>query len=226
MNEKAIAIVSGGLDSVTMAYDLAEEGYDLEFVCFDYGQRHRRETELSRWHAKQIGAPFHLIDITSIGAHLKGSALTDDIDVPAGNYDEPSMRITVVPNRNAIFLAIAYGIAVAQNATMVATAVHAGDHFIYPDCRPAFIESFDAMQRTAVEGFGHPDLRLNAPYLRLTKAEIVALGSILNVPFNETWSCYVGGVNHCGVCGTCRERQEAFRLAGVFDPTVYEQFVD
>jgi 7-cyano-7-deazaguanine synthase len=133
------------------------------------------------------------------------------------------MAITIVPNRNAILLSIAFGIAVARNAQLVATAVHAGDHFIYPDCRAAFIESFDAMQRLAVEGCGDANLKLHAPFVEISKSEIVKIGAHLGVPFQETWSCYEGRETHCGHCGTCVERIESFELAGVFDPTEYSQ---
>jgi 7-cyano-7-deazaguanine synthase len=97
--------------------------------------------------------------------------------------------------------------------------VHAGDHFVYPDCRPQFVEAFDKMQRQAVAGFGHPDLRLYAPFVEKTKAQIVEIGTTLGVPYEDTWSCYEGGDVHCGLCGTCNERKEAFQLAGVPDPT-------
>jgi 7-cyano-7-deazaguanine synthase len=131
------------------------------------------------------------------------------------------MAITVVPNRNAIMLSIAYGVAVAEGAEMVATGVHAGDHFVYPDCRPEFVEAFDMMQKKAVEGFGDESLRLYAPFLKWTKADIVAVGTHLGVPYADTWSCYEGGEVHCGLCGTCVERREAFQLARVRDPTAY-----
>jgi len=220
---RAVAIVSGGLDSVTLAYLLRAEGYELHLVAFNYGQRHVKEVEYARLCAARVEATFDLVDLSAVGRLLKGSALTDDIPVPHGHYAAPSMAITIVPNRNAIMLAVAYGVAVAQNAEIVATAVHAGDHFIYPDCRPAFIESFDAMQRVAVEGCGHPDLRLHAPFANIAKHDIVAIGARLNVPFADTWSCYEGGEVHCGRCGTDVERREAFELAGVPDPTVYRE---
>ncbi|MDQ3814639.1 MAG: 7-cyano-7-deazaguanine synthase QueC [Armatimonadota bacterium] len=222
---KAVAIVSGGLDSVTLAYLLRSENYDLHLLAFNYGQRHVKEVEYARLCATRLDAAFDLIDLTSVGRLLKGSALTDDIAVPHGHYAAPSMAITVVPNRNAIMLAVAYGVAVAENAEIVATAVHAGDHPIYPDCRPAFIAAFDAMQRVAVEGCGHPELRLHAPFVHIGKHDIVALGARLGVPFADTWSCYEGRELHCGRCGTCVERKEAFQLAGVPDPTVYAEVV-
>lgn len=219
---KAVAIVSGGLDSVTLAYLLHAENYDLHLLAFDYGQRHAKELAYARRGAERLSAEFDIVNLAGLGALLKGSALTDDIAVPHGHYAAPTMALTVVPNRNAIMLTVAYGVAVAEEAALVATGVHAGDHFIYPDCRPAFIESFDAMQRVAVEGFGDPNLQLRAPFMQWSKSDIVALGARLEVPFADTWSCYAGGAIHCGLCGTCVERQLAFREANVLDPTAYE----
>lgn len=219
---KAVAIVSGGLDSVTLAYLLHAENYNLHLLAFDYGQRHAKELAYAQRCAARLGAEFDIVNLAGLGALLKGSALTDDIAVPHGHYAAPNMAVTVVPNRNAIMLAVAYGVAVAEDAAMVATGVHAGDHFIYPDCRPTFIASFDAMQRVAVEGFGDPHLRLHAPFMQWSKSDIVALGARLGVPFEDTWSCYEGGAVHCGLCGTCVERRESFTLAGVPDPTNYQ----
>ncbi|MDF2440802.1 MAG: 7-cyano-7-deazaguanine synthase, partial [Abditibacteriota bacterium] len=219
---KAIAIVSGGLDSVTLAYLLHSQKHELHVLSIDYGQRHKRELDFACQCATRLNAEHTIVDLSSLKAVLKGSALTDDIEVPHGHYAAPSMSITVVPNRNAIFMTVAYGAAVAQNAEVVAIGVHAGDHPVYPDCRPAFIESFAAMQRLAVEGCGHPNLHLVAPFVQKSKADIVRLGAELGVPFAQTWSCYEGREVHCGCCGTCVERQESFQLAGVPDPTLYE----
>ena len=218
---RAIAIVSGGLDSVTLAYLLASRGYTLHLLSFNYGQRHVRELEYAARCAGDLGAQHTIIDLSSITPLLSGSALTDNIDVPEGHYAAPNMRLTVVPNRNAIMLAVAYAVAVAEGATVVATGVHAGDHPVYPDCRPDFIEAFDRMERYATDGYAASGLHLYAPFVNMTKAEIVALGAALFVPYADTWSCYKGGSAHCGVCGTCVERREAFQLAGVADPTIY-----
>lgn len=218
----AIVILSGGLDSVVLAHLLKEEGHALHLVSFNYGQRHAKELEYSRHCARHLSARHDIVDIGAIGKVLGGSALTDSaVAVPQSSYDAPSMAVTVVPNRNAIFLSVAYGVAVAQNAQLVATAVHTGDHFIYPDCRPEFIASFEKMQRLAVEGCGDKDLRLYAPFVEKTKAQIVSIGAELKVPFVQTWSCYEGLEHHCGRCGTCVERREAFESAGVSDPTEY-----
>ena len=130
------------------------------------------------------------------------------------------MKVTVVPNRNAIMLTIAYGISAANQDDAVAAAVHGGDHFIYPDCRPAFTEAFDAMQRLALDGYAN--VALHTPFVHRSKADIVVKGEKANTPFEETWSCYKGGALHCGRCGTCVERREAFHLAKVDDPTCYE----
>ena len=219
----AVVTVSGGLDSVTLAHLLAADGLELTLVSFDYGQRHLRELDFARACAERLGAPHHVVDLRSAGALLSGSALTDDaVEVPDGHYTDESMKATVVPNRNAIFLSVAVGLAVASGAEVVAVAVHAGDHPIYPDCRPEFVHAFEKAARVGNEGFGHPAMRVEAPFLHLDKVDIVKRGAALGVPFAETWSCYRGGERHCGRCGTCVERREAFELAGVPDPTAYE----
>ena len=221
---RVVATVSGGLDSVTLAHVLAGEGHELVCVSFDYGQRHARELDCAGACAERLGADHHVLDLRAVGSLLSGSALTDrTVDVPEGHYADESMAATVVPNRNAIMLSVTVGIAVARSAGAVATAVHAGDHPIYPDCRPVFIEAFEREARLANEGFIDPGFRVLAPFMDLTKDEIVRIGDRIGVPFAETWSCYVGGDRHCGRCGTCVERREAFELAGVADPTEYDE---
>lgn len=219
---KAIAIVSGGMDSVTLAYLLKSEGYNLHLLSFDYGQRHKKELHFANLCANRLNAKHDVISLSSVTPFLHGSALTDDIDVPEGHYAADNMRVTVVPNRNAMMLSVAYAVAVAEGAEVVATGVHSGDHAIYPDCRTAFIKAFDKMQRIATEGYSHPDLRLHAPFVEIGKHDIAAIGARLGVPYAETWSCYKGGAKHCGKCGTCVERKEAFELAGIVDQTDYE----
>jgi 7-cyano-7-deazaguanine synthase len=217
---KTIVVCSGGLDSVTLAHKVAQEQSLLGLISFDYGQRHKKELAFAKACADRLGVEHIMLDISAIGARLSGSALTDNVNVPDGHYAEQTMKITVVPNRNAIMLAIAYGIASAKGADAVAAAVHGGDHFIYPDCRPPFINAFETMQNFALDGVSQ--IKLYTPFLTKTKADIAAEGARLNVPFDQTWSCYKGGEIHCGRCGTCVERQEAFHLAGVQDPTPYE----
>ncbi|MBZ9909527.1 MULTISPECIES: 7-cyano-7-deazaguanine synthase QueC [Mesorhizobium] len=215
----ALVICSGGLDSVSLAHKVATEQKLIGLLSFDYGQRHKKELGFAAICAKRLGVPHQIVDIRDVGRNLSGSALTDNVDVPDGHYAEDSMRITVVPNRNAIMLAIAFGVAAAQKADAVATAVHGGDHFIYPDCRPAFIDAFQTMQNHALAGYA--DIRLYAPYVNMSKADIVSEGAKYATPFEATWSCYKGGARHCGRCGTCVERREAFDLAGITDPTDY-----
>ncbi|MCE6074317.1 7-cyano-7-deazaguanine synthase QueC [Agrobacterium vitis] len=217
---KILVVCSGGLDSVSLADKMAAEHQLIGLISFDYGQRHKKELDFAALAAKRLGVPHQIIDITAIGASLTGSALTDDLDVPDGHYAEETMKITVVPNRNAIMLAIAFGVVAAKKADAVAVAVHGGDHFIYPDCRPGFIDAFQTMQAHALEGYA--DVKLLAPFVTVSKADIVTEGAKYGTPFEQTWSCYKGGDRHCGRCGTCVERREAFHLAGVTDPTDYE----
>lgn len=217
-----VTTLSGGLDSVTLAYALTQDGADLVALSFDYGQRHAKEIDFAARCADRLGADHHVVDLRSVGTLLAGSALTDrSVDVPEGHYTDVSMAATVVPNRNAIMLSVAVGVAVARGADAVATAVHAGDHAVYPDCRPAFIDAAEREAQIANEGFIKDSFRILAPYVDVTKGEIVRRGAALDVPFAQTWSCYLGGARHCGRCGTCVERREAFQVTGVADPTEY-----
>jgi 7-cyano-7-deazaguanine synthase len=215
-----IVLCSGGLDSVTLAHKVAAERTLVRLVSFDYGQRHKVELQCARRCAKRLAVPHDVVDIAAVGRLLIGSALTSGETVPDGHYAEETMRVTVVPNRNAIMLAIAFGVAAAEHADAVAAAVHGGDHFIYPDCRPGFVEAFATMQRHALDGLA--TVAFYTPFLEMGKADIVREGARLGVPFAETWSCYKGGAQHCGCCGTCVERREAFHLAGLDDPTRYD----
>jgi 7-cyano-7-deazaguanine synthase len=217
---KTIVVCSGGLDSVTLAHKLVAEGSLVKLVSFDYGQRHKKELTCARHCAMRLAAPHNVVDISAVGRLLTGSALTDDGAVPDGHYAEETMRITVVPNRNAIMFAVAFGVAAVECADAVAAAIHCGDHFIYPDCRPPFADAFAKMQQHALCGLAN--ISFSTPFLQMTKADIVREGARLGVPFAETWSCYKGGTRHCGRCGTCVERREAFYLADVHDATPYE----
>jgi len=218
----AVAVVSGGLDSAVLAHHLRDEGWALRLLSFDYGQRHARELDHARRLGAALGARHDVVDLRSAGRLLTGSALTDErVDVPDGHYTDDTMRATVVANRNAIFVQVAVGVAVAEGAAAVAVGIHAGDHPVYPDCRPEFVAAAEHLARVANEGFAVDGFRLLAPFLERSKADIVRRGAELGVPFADTWSCYRGGDRHCGTCGTCVERREAFELAGVADPTEY-----
>lgn len=219
---KIIAIVSGGLDSVTMAH-LYSKAKALDMILtFDYGQRHRIEIDYAERCAVRLNVPWRVISLNSVTPLLHGSALSDmTVAVPEGHYEAESMKLTVVPNRNSMMLAIATAAAVSRKANAVALAVHAGDHAIYPDCRSEFIDAFQKTMRLANEGFIDPGFQILAPFVTWSKAEIVQCGFDLGVDFADTWSCYKGAHVHCGRCGTCVERREAFDVANVTDPTVY-----
>jgi 7-cyano-7-deazaguanine synthase len=217
----SVAIVSGGMDSVTMLYLLVEQGNHPLVLSFDYGQKHVKELEFADFHADRLGLRHKVVDLSSVASLLTNSALVGPADVPEGHYADDVMKQTVVPNRNSMMINIATAAAINLGAKLVGIGVHAGDHPIYPDCRPSFIHSLHATLMIANEGFVRPDFNIFAPFCMIGKEQIVSIGDDLNVPFQKTWSCYKGGELHCGKCGTCVERREAFDLAGVNDPTTY-----
>lgn len=215
---KSVAIFSGGLDSTVLLAHLLEQGDEVLALSVDYGQRHRRELTHASEIAARLGVEWRLADLSSIVPLLAGSSQTSlQVPVPHGHYAEESMKQTVVPNRNLIMLAVAAGWAISRRCHRVAYGAHTGDHTIYPDCRPEFAA---AVRQALALADWHP-VDLYCPFIGMTKAEIVSLGARLRVDFGATWSCYEGRDVHCGACGTCVERREAFRLAGVPDPTQY-----
>lgn len=229
--EKVYMLLSGGVDSTVLLYDLIHQGRTVRPCWVYYGQRHAVETSKAELTCKRLHAEgripgYNGIDLESLflnfaqASSLEGNqnagALLGQVEVPDGHYEADSMKLTVVPNRNMIFASVVTGLAVARGYDSLALAVHAGDHAIYPDCRPEFWEHLGA----AIYAGNH--IRVWTPYIRMSKADIVRRGSELQVPFQDTWSCYKGVMpNHCGTCGTCTERREAFQLAGVYDPTQY-----
>lgn len=221
---KYVVVFSGGMDSTVLLYDLFDlvGGHEnpelLTAVSFNYGQRHKKELEFAKRTTKELGLKHHIIDLWSSGytdaIASSGSSLVSDTEVPDGHYAEDTMKTTVVPNRNMVMLAIAGSIAVAENANFVATAVHSGDHFIYPDCRPSFVSAMNVALHEGNRDFGSLDSSpILAPFIYKTKEEIAYRGLELGVPFENTWSCYKGDAKHCGTCGTCVERLEAIHLA-------------
>ena len=215
---KSIVIYSGGMDSTVLLYQLKKAGGDVKALSIDYGQRHKKEIIQAELIAKSLGVEHRVADLTSITHLLAGSALTSsEIDVPEGHYAEDNMKATVVPNRNMILLSVATGWAVSQKFDQVAYAAHSGDHAIYPDCRTEFAE----IMEKAIKLADWHQVELVRPFVDITKADIVKIGHDLGAPFEKTWSCYKGKELHCGKCGTCVERREAFHLAGVEDPTEY-----
>ena len=216
MSDKAkmVVVLSGGLDSTTLLYEALTTYQVSSAVSFNYGQKHKKELEFARAATASFGIKHHVIDLSSSGLTAalaqSGSSLVSDTAVPDGHYAEDNMKSTVVPNRNMIMLSIAMGIAVSEGAQAVATGVHAGDHFIYPDCRPSFILAAALAGYLGNEGFGELwRSPIWAPFIDKTKADIAYRALELGLPLHETWSCYKGGENHCGTCGTCVERLEA-----------------
>lgn len=215
----AITVLSGGMDSTVLAYYATSVYATVDLVSVDYGQRHRKELEYAARTATVLGCRHDIVDLSGVRRLLTGSALTDDLEVPHGHYAEDNMATTVVPNRNATLISVAYMAGVARSATAVLVGVHAGDHFVYPDCRPEFVGQLGRALATGNEGFAQPELL--APFVHNTKTDICRLGGRLGVDWRNTWSCYEGGDVHCGRCGTCVERREAFLDADVEDPTEY-----
>lgn len=213
----SVIIVSGGMDSITMLYEFKDQ--IALGVSFNYGSNHNnREIPFAEMHCKRLGIPHITIDLGFMPQYFKSSLLEGADAIPEGNYDEENMKSTVVPFRNGIMLSIAIGIAESNHLKHVLMANHGGDHTIYPDCRPAFV---DAMSAAALAGT-FENVTIEAPYTNITKADIARHGKQLGIDYSETWSCYKGGEVHCGQCGTCRERQEALREAGIADTTEYE----
>jgi 7-cyano-7-deazaguanine synthase len=217
---KTVLIYSGGLDSTVLLYHLYREGVETLALGFNYGQRHLRELAAGHSICNAIGVPYRVVSLERVAdVVFDGScnSQTDpDVSVPDGHYEDETMRQTVVPNRNMIMLSLATAYAISQGAERVAYGAHAGDHAIYPDCRIPFMEAMaEAMRQCDYEGV--------SLFARITKEAIVRAGAQLNAPMGQTWSCYKGRDVHCGTCGTCVERREAFALAGVADETVYAE---
>ena len=222
---KQVVILSGGMDSTVALYTVLDSvGYrSVSAISINYDQRHKKELEYAAATCRRTSVPHYVVDLRSINELIQSSSLTNpNQDVPEGHYEEDSMKATVVPNRNAIMLNIAIGHAVSIGANRVVTGVHAGDHAVYPDCRPEFIDKLTELAHVANEGFIPIDFFVSAPFVHMSKADIAKIGDKLNVPWEDTWTCYKGGEIHCGRCSTCMERIEAFSIAEVNDPTHYE----
>ena len=218
MTKDCVLILSGGMDSVTLLYDYQER--IALAVTFDYGSNHNaREIPFARLHCERLGIEHLVIPLAFMGQYFKSSLLSGADAIPEGHYADDNMKSTVVPFRNGIMLSVAVGLAESRDLKYVMMANHGGDHTIYPDCTPAFVEAFN---QTAQAGT-FIGVQLLSPYTNITKAEIAARGKALGIDYVETWSCYKGGERHCGRCGTCVERREALAEAGIDDPTEYEE---
>ncbi len=211
---KAILIYSGGLDSTTLLYEY-RDSIELA-VSFDYGSKHNeKELECAAENCARLNIPHLVIPLNFIKDYFRSSLLQGSEEIPEGHYADENMRSTVVPFRNGIMLAIAAGLAESNDLDSVLIANHGGDHEIYPDCRPEFIDAFDEAARNGT----YNGVRIVSPYCNITKRDIALRGKALGIDYSLTYSCYKGGEKHCGRCGTCTERKEA--LEG-FDPTEYE----
>ncbi|WP_302427950.1 7-cyano-7-deazaguanine synthase QueC [Leyella stercorea] len=216
MKNSAI-IVSGGMDSITLLYDHKDE--IALGISFDYGSNHNaREIPFAKIHCERLGIKHITINLDFMHQYFKSSLLDGAEAIPEGHYADDNMKSTVVPFRNGIMLAIAIGIAESNNLDQVFIANHGGDHTIYPDCRPEFINAIDA----AATAGTYNNVKVIAPYTKITKSDIARFGKRLGIDYAETWSCYKGGEVHCGKCGTCVERKEALAEAGIEDKTIYE----
>lgn len=217
MEKNSVIIVSGGMDSITLLYDHKEE--IALGISFDYGSNHNaREIPFAKMHCERLGIKHITINLDFMHQYFKSSLLEGADAIPEGNYAEANMKSTVVPFRNGIMLSIAIGIAESNNLNQVFIANHGGDHTIYPDCRPEFINAID----DAATAGTYNNVKVIAPYTNITKGDIARIGKQLGIDYTETWSCYKGGEMHCGKCGTCVERKEALAEAGIEDKTIYE----
>ena len=216
--QKVAVLVSGGMDSVVALHAAHEEHEVVVALSFDYGSKHNhREIPLARHHAEQLGVAHEVIELGFMNELFRSNLLQSGGEIPEGHYEESNMKATVVPFRNGIMLAIAAGLAESRGAEGLIIAAHSGDHAIYPDCR----EEFMAAMGDAITLGTYEKIDLIRPFISLRKEEIAVRGSELGVDFAQTWSCYKGGEIHCGICGTCVERREAFQVAELPDPTEY-----
>ena len=214
MTRDTLLIASGGMDSTTMLYEYAER--IALAVTFNYGSNHNaREIECARYNCERLGIKLLVIDLPFIGKLFNSSLLSGADAIPDGRYDDENMRSTVVPFRNGIMLAIAAGIAESEGLTRLMMANHSGDHAIYPDCRPEFAAAMSG----AIAAGTYEHIVLDTPYTNISKTDIARRGAALGIDYSHTYSCYRGGARHCGTCGTCTERRQAFAEAGIPDPT-------
>lgn len=214
----SVLIASGGMDSTTMLYDYKDR--IALAISFDYGSNHNsREIPFAQLHCERLGIKHIVISLAFFKEYFKSSLLEGADAIPEGNYDDDNMASTVVPFRNGIMLSIAAGIAESNGLKYIMMANHGGDHAIYPDCRSEFVDAFDKAVQTGT----YIGVRLLTPYTKWTKTVIARRGAELGIDYSETWSCYKGGEVHCGKCGTCTERREALREAGIPDTTQYSE---
>jgi 7-cyano-7-deazaguanine synthase len=218
MSEKVVVIYSGGMDSFTLLNQVIADGYTVFPLTFNYGQKHVREIQAASLVCAQLKLLHKVVDVSAINQLMLSSSLISDIAVPEGHYEADNMKSTVVPNRNMILLSLAIGYAVDIGANKVFYGAHAGDHAIYPDCRPEFVKAMDAVSRIA----NYEPVSIETPYLNVSKSEILRKGLAMQLNYADTWTCYNGRTKACGKCGACNERLEAFADNHAVDPLEYE----
>jgi len=218
MKEKVVVIYSGGMDSFTVLHKALEQGKDVYPLTFNYGQRHSKEIEYAADVCKELNISHKVVDISAINQLMTGSSLTSDIDIPEGHYEEDSMKSTVVPNRNMVLLSMAIAYAVSIDARAVYYGAHSGDHAIYPDCRPEFVEKMNDVSQIA----NYDPVDIVSPYIKQDKIGILRDGLRMGLDYGQSWTCYNGREKACGQCGSCQERLEAFKLNNITDPLAYE----
>jgi len=214
LNRKIVVVLSGGMDSTALLYDAMNQWEKVYPITFLYGQKHSIETHSARLTCQHLDLSLKVVKLEVLG-DLAPSALTrSEVGIPKGPYEDESMKQTVVPNRNMVFLSFATAYAIGLGADTVTYGAHGGDHAIYPDCRGEFVGAMSE----AVALCDYEPIGLWTPYLYWTKADILRKGLELGVDYSLTWTCYEGKELACGRCGACTERLEAFREVGVKDP--------
>ena len=216
--QKAVVILSGGMDSTTLLYDVIMQEYNVFALSFNYNQKHKKELECAKQTCKHLGVPHKVMDLSVLNELAPSSLTRDDWDIPEGHYADENMKETVVPNRNMVMLSLATSYAIGIKAKKLFYGAHSGDHDIYPDCRREFVEQLSQVIKIC----DWSEIELQAPYLAIDKGDIVIKGKELYVDYSMTWTCYKGKGKACGKCGSCVERLEAFEKAGFSDPVEYE----
>jgi 7-cyano-7-deazaguanine synthase len=220
---KCVVILSGGLDSSTLAYYLVDRGWEPHALTFRYGQKHEKEIQYATKIVQNLGIPHYIVNLDSLQPLLNNSSLIQGSNEAIPRLESPKQRTlavlekTVVPFRNGIFLAIATGYASNIGAGSIFYGAHFSDYAVYPDCRPEFVH----LMEKAIQAGTDSEILLKAPFVHMSKAQVLNVGAQLSVPFADTWSCYKGEKIHCGVCPSCIERKKAFLEGRLDDPTEY-----